>query len=158
LSVAADLAMLFQRDLERLAQEVTAFPGDALLWATLPGISNSAGHLVLHLEGNLREFVGRRLGRLDYTRDRAQEFAGTALPQAELLTRIADLLPTITAVVGGLEPAQLEAEYPQDFMGRPLTTAAMLIHLNGHLQWHLGQIDYLRRALSGSGAIALASL
>lgn len=32
------------------------------------------------------------------------------------------------------------------------------MHLHGHLNYHLGQIDYLRRVLTGEGAIQLASL
>lgn len=34
----------------------------------------------------------------------------------------------------------------------------LLIHLSGHLNYHLGQIDYLRRVSTGSGAIPLAGL
>lgn len=158
MSAANDLALLYARDLKRLAEEVAAFPTEASLWATLPGISNSAGHLVLHLEGNLREFIGRQFGGLDYTRDRPQEFAGPAVAQADLLARIAWLTQNIPPILAGLTPSQMEAEYPQDFLGRPFSTHGMLIHLDGHLQWHLGQIDYLRRLLTGSGAIAFASL
>ena len=39
-----------------------------------------------------------------------------------------------------------------------LPTRQMLIHLEGHLSYHLGQIDYLRRVLTGDGAITLAEL
>jgi len=34
----------------------------------------------------------------------------------------------------------------------------MLMHLEGHLNYHLGQIDYLRRVLTGDSAISLAEL
>jgi hypothetical protein len=34
----------------------------------------------------------------------------------------------------------------------------LLVHLNGHLNYHLGQMDYLRRAITGHGAIHLAEL
>src|SRR5207237_8871155 len=58
LPVADELAAIFRRDLTRLLQELHAFPSDEVLWAKLPGISNSAGHLFLHLEGNQREYIG----------------------------------------------------------------------------------------------------
>ena len=61
-------------------------------------------------------------------------------------------------ILSGLSQAQLEGPSPLDFLGRPLSTQASLIHINGHLQWHLGQIDYLRRVLTNSGAIPLATL
>jgi hypothetical protein len=40
----------------------------------------------------------------------------------------------------------------------PLSTRQFLIHLSGHLNYHLGQIDYLRRVTTGAGAIPLATL
>ena len=155
---AAELAMLFHRDLSRLQQQVAAFPAGDLLWATRPGVSNSAGHLVLHLEGNLREFVGRLVGGVAFERNRPQEFAGPAVPQVELLERIQAVAALVVPIVSGLSAAQLEVSFPLDFLGRPLSTGATLIHIDGHLNWHLGQIDYLRRILTGSGAIALATL
>ncbi len=59
----AELAALFRRDLTRLAQELRAIPGDGALWTKPPGVSNSIGNLVLHLEGNLREYIGRQTRR-----------------------------------------------------------------------------------------------
>ena len=58
----AELAALFRRDLARLAQELRAIPVDGVLWMKPPGVSNPIGNLVLHLEGNLREYIGRQLG------------------------------------------------------------------------------------------------
>jgi hypothetical protein len=54
-----DLAELFRRDLTRLAQEIETFPDEELLWQTVPGVTNCAGNLALHLEGNLREYVAK---------------------------------------------------------------------------------------------------
>lgn len=74
MSVASELAKLFGRDLARLRKEIAEFPSDEMLWQTLPGVTNSAGNLALHLEGNLREFIGRQLGGIGYQRDRPLEF------------------------------------------------------------------------------------
>ncbi len=52
----------------------------------------------------------------------------------------------------------LDADHPESYDGRPILTRQFLIHLLGHLNYHLGQIDYLRRVSTGDGAIALASL
>jgi hypothetical protein len=38
--------------------------------------------------------------------------------------------------------------------GGPVTNRQFVIHLYGHLNYHLGQIDYLRRMLTGQGALA----
>jgi len=63
-----EMAALYTRDLTRLVQELNAFPDTATLWQTRAGITNSAGNLSLHLEGNLREFIGRLLGEHDLNR------------------------------------------------------------------------------------------
>ena len=44
----------------------------------------------------------------------------------------------------------LEKEYPIQVFGVPYTYATMLIHLSGHLNYHLGQINYHRRLVSKS--------
>lgn len=43
---------------------------------------------------------------------------------------------------------------PENVLGEPLTNRQFVIHLYGHLNYHLGQIDYLRRTLTGDGALA----
>jgi uncharacterized damage-inducible protein DinB len=153
MSITNDLAALFSRDLSKLSREIAAFPDDEMLWRTLPGITNPAGNLALHLEGNLREFIGRQLGNLPYTRARELEFSLKGIGRDELAARMAALQRTIPAVVEGLSSERMEAEYPQTVFEKPMSTRHFLIHLYGHLNWHLGQIDYLRRILTGDGAI-----
>lgn len=158
MDAATGLALLFRRDLTRLMQQIDAYPDDEMLWRTCPGITNSAGNLVLHLEGNLREYVGRQLGGVEYRRQRELEFKSKNLSRDELVARIAELRNLIPALVAALSSEQLQSEYPEVVLEEPLSTHAFLIHLHGHLNWHLGQVDYLRRVLSGSGAIPLAGL
>jgi uncharacterized damage-inducible protein DinB len=156
--LATELSALYARDLTRLVQEISAFPDTATLWQTRAGITNSAGNLALHLEGNLREFIGRQLGKMDYTRDRPREFTDAAIEQEGLIERLAAVREVIPRVIAHLSNDELEAPYPELYAGASLRTRQMLIHLNGHLNYHLGQIDYLRRVLTGEGAITLAGL
>ncbi len=155
--ISTDLAALFARDLERLAQELRAFPDTVALWRTAPGVSNAAGTLALHLEGNLREYVGHQLGGIAYVRDRQLEFSAREVSQAELVRRIEAVRDTIPPVIAALAPVTLDAPYPEPYNGTPLSAGKFLLHLYGHLSYHLGQIDYLRRVVSGDGAISLAS-
>lgn len=149
MSTAADLANLFRRDLTRLARQIAAFPNDESLWRTLPGVPNSAGNLAMHIEGNLREFVGRQLGHLPYTRKRDVEFTSQGISQEELARRIEELTGIIPSIVEQLSPQQMEAEYPQVVLDAPMSTEKFLFHLYGHLNWHSGQIDTVRRGLAG---------
>lgn len=147
MSIAKELASLFRRDLARLGKQIASFPGDEALWTRLPGAPNAAGNLALHIEGNLREFVGRQLGGLAYTRNRELEFNAQGMSKEKIVGRIEDLIATIPSVVEQLSPQQMETEYPQVVLDAPMSTAKFLIHLYGHLNWHLGQIDTLRRGL-----------
>lgn len=152
------LAELFRRDLTRLSQELDAFPDEASLWATLPGVKNSAGHLCLHLEGNLRHYIGVQLGGISYTRVREQEFGSAGIPAEELKLRISQLQPLIPDVIAGLTQAQLEAVFPEPLWGGERVTSQFLFHLYGHFNFHLGQIGYLRRILTAGAAVKFVQL
>jgi len=156
--VATELSALFARDLTRLRQEVDAFPDTPSLWVTGPGVANSAGTLVLHLDGNLREFVGRQLGGNAYRRDRPAEFNRRDATREELSRVARDLANEIPAIIAGLSDAALGATFPENVLGQPMSSRQFLIHLAGHLNYQLGQIDYLRRLTTGQGAISLAGL
>jgi len=147
MSITNELAALFRRDLAKFAKQIESFPTDELLWQILPGVINPAGNLALHIEGNLNEFVGRQLGGLPYQRNRDLEFSSKEGTRAELSARLAKLSECIPAVIEALNPDQLEKEYPQVVVDRPMSTGEFMIHLYGHLNWHLGQVDYLRRLL-----------
>jgi len=157
-SLSEELANLFHRDITRLLQEVRAFPETAALWKTAPGVANAAGTLVLHLEGNLREYVGRQLGAIAYARDRPREFSARDVALDELVRRVEAVREMVPTVVRAIPDARLAAPYPEPYDGAVLSTQMFLIHLLTHLDYHLGQIDYLRRITTGAGAITLAGL
>jgi uncharacterized damage-inducible protein DinB len=148
MSITNELAALYRRDLAKFAKQIESFPTDELLWQTLPGVINPAGNLALHIEGNLSEFVGRQLGGLPYQRNRDLEFSSKQGTRADLSARLAKLSESIAAVIEALNADQLEKEYPQVVLDRPMSTGEFLIHLYGHLNWHLGQVDYLRRMIT----------
>lgn len=155
---ATELSALFAREIERLIQELQAFPDTVAIWQTAPGVTNATGTLALHLEGNLREYIGRQLGELAYSRQRPLEFSARGVEQAELIARLAAVKTSIPRVIANLSDSQLEANYPETIHGKSITTRQFLVHLLAHLSYHLGQVDYLRRVTTGKGAIELAAL
>jgi hypothetical protein len=156
MAIAKEMETLFRRDLTRLVQELEATPAEAL-WKTLPGASNSIGNLALHLEGNLREFIGRQLGSVAYQRKRPAEFDSRDLPGEELIRRLSEVRDLIPGILAGLQASQWEATFPENVYGRPLSTQQFVIALYGHLNYHKGQIDYLRRILTAGKAIEFAA-
>lgn len=147
------------RDLRALGRQVDAYPSDDTIWRTPPGISNSAGTLVLHLTGNLEHFIGAVLGGTGYVRDREAEFATRDLTRAELRQRIDKAAKAVDATLTQLSPEQWQAPYPIPVGGRNLGTADFLVHLATHLAYHLGQMDYHRRMLvPGAGTVDSMSI
>lgn len=149
---SSELAALFRRDLSRLARQLDALD-DAHLWHVLPGVTNSAGNLMLHVNGNLREYVGRQLGGVSYVRDRPREFDATGVPRHEVAAALAELATLVPGVVERMPAERWDYLFPENVLGEPLTNRQFVTHLYGHLNYHLGQIDYLRRVLTGQGAL-----
>lgn len=147
MSFAGDLALLFGRDLSKLVEQVRAFPSDEAFWQTPPGVTNSAGTLTLHINGNLREYIGRQLGAVSYTRDRPSEFSARGVSREQLIARISELWVLVPSIIASLSETQLEAIYPDVVFDAPMPTRWFLLHLYGHLNWHRGQLDYVRRIL-----------
>ena len=147
-SLPQTLAELFARDLDRLSTQVESYPTDADLWITRPGITNSAGNLTLHLCGNLRHFIGGTLGLTGYLRDREREFSATGLTREDLLDEISAAKSDTTVTLEYFAAERLEETYPLEVLGRAdMRVSFFLLHLLGHLNYHLGQIDYHRRLL-----------
>ena len=138
---------LMLRDLNKLRQEIEAYSSDEKLWLTQGEIKNSAGNLCLHLCGNLQHYIGRQLGQSSYVRNRDAEFSTQGLSKEKLLQEIDATLRIVPKTLDKLDPSILEQQYPENVFNRPMTTGYFLIHLAGHLNYHLGQINYHRRLL-----------
>jgi hypothetical protein len=156
------LDRLLARDLEGLVREVALFPDDETLWRILPGVANSAGNLGLHVAGNLQHFVGAVLGSTGYVRHRELEFSRRSGSRAEVIEELERALAMLRQVLPTIPEERLAAPYPDAVGGFPIETGLFLVHLAGHLTFHLGQAGYLRRILTGSsessGAIPLQPL
>lgn len=142
------LRVTLLRDLRALDREIAAYPDDRSVWLTPPGISNSAGTLVIHLAGNLRHFIGATLGESGYVRNRAAEFSTKDLSRDELRAEVQATIADLDRAFERIGAAQLEAPYPLLIAERRVRTADWLVHLSVHLGYHLGQIDYHRRLLT----------
>lgn len=159
-----ELRVLYLRELAACGRELDLFPSDEAVWATLPGVSNSAGNLVLHLCGNLRHFIGAQLGATGYLRNREAEFTRHGEPRSVLRAELAAATRDVSETLDLLTPAVLAAPYPSRLPPADIATSTgqFLMHLASHLAYHLGQIDYLRRIANAdsrtAGTLPLAAL
>jgi uncharacterized damage-inducible protein DinB len=143
------VAAVFDRDLRALAREIEAYPDERDLWQLPPGAANSAGTLALHLAGNVQYYLGAGLGSTGYRRDRPAEFAERDVPREELLRRIEAARAAVRAAAARESEVQLAADFPEPVGGVRISTGDYLIHLLAHFAYHLGQIDYHRRLVTG---------
>lgn len=141
-----ELITLFKRDLDQLIKNLEQID-DSDLWRVPSGVTNSCGVLAQHIAGNLNHFIGTGLGDTGYVREREREFTNTQRSQKELIKDLRNVQEMISIVLNKLNPEQLDEEYPLPF---PFDSniRETLIHLYGHLSYHMGQINYLRRILA----------
>lgn len=143
------LVELYERDLGRLKAEIELYSDEADLWKTSGEITNSAGNLTLHLTGNLKHFIGAVLGGSGFVRDRDEEFSSEGVSRAEMLADIDTTAAVLKATLEKLTDEDFAKTYPIEVFGRPMTTGFFLTHLTTHFNYHLGQINYHRRLMSG---------
>jgi uncharacterized damage-inducible protein DinB len=148
-----DAARMLARELAAVQREIALFPDDTTIWATAPGLPNSAANLAWHLAGNAQHYIGAVLGRTGYVRDRDAEFGRRSGTREELR---AELDRAIAVVQRVLPPLTAEAlgETVSVAGIPPMSWGRFLIHLCAHAGYHLGQIDYARRVLTGDGSSA----
>ena len=145
--VTDSLKKLFDRDLDKLKDEISKYKQEKFLWAVKKNISNSAGNLTLHIIGNLNYFIGGVLGNNGYVRDRDAEFSKKNVPVNDLLQSIDEVKTTIYNTLEGTSEEQLQDNFPINVFGYEMTTLFFLIHLHSHLTYHIGQINYHRRLI-----------
>ncbi|MEX0928898.1 MAG: DinB family protein [Balneolales bacterium] len=145
--ILTSLIQIFERDLNRLKNEIESYPHEADLWRLSGQINNSAGNLCLHLLGNLNHYIGATLGNTGYRRDREAEFDKKNIPAAELSQGIDETTAMIRRVLGSLKPDDLAENYPKKIYPNEMTVYFFLLHLFGHMNYHIGQINYHRRLI-----------
>lgn len=121
---------------------------DEQVWRRANDASNSIGNLVLHLSGNVRQWIVSGLGGAPDSRDRDAEFAERGpLPRGELLDQLRATIGETDAVLASFDPALLgETRLIQ---GREVIAFDAVYHVVEHFSMHTGQIILLAKALAG---------
>ena len=118
--------------------------------------SNSAGNLVIHICGNLRQRFVAGFGGAPDDRDRDAEFAATGPWTGAGLAAQADAtLGAVDAFLAGLEPDRLTEE--RVIQGRTFSLLGVLLATVGHTSEHVGQIIYIAKARQGEGFQTLSA-
>jgi hypothetical protein len=149
-----DFKAILLRDIAGLERELDLYPDDASVWKNLSGVPNTAGNLILHLSGNLQHFFGAVLGNTGYVRNREAEFSRRDVPRSELEKELAGSRESVLTAFSKLTESSLEQPYPVNIGDATFTTRLAILHFLCHLTYHLGQMDYHRRVVTGNDVSA----
>ena len=139
---------LYERDLNKLMEEINLYKSEADLWIVTDGINNSAGNLALHLIGNLKTYISKNLRNYAYKQDRPAEFSLKNVPRETIVAELEETKHWISETLITFSAIDFEGIYPENVLGYEMTNQYFLIHLLAHLSYHLGQINYHRRLIT----------
>lgn len=141
------MAEFYERDIGKLIEEVNLFRNEENLWKTDGSVKNSCGNLVLHVIGGMNYLIGATLAQTGYVRNREEEFTKKDVTRKDLVAELEDLRLMIKTTLDNINQEQMEADYPIFFDRPGVSTGYVLMQLSLHLNYHLGQVNYLRRIL-----------
>lgn len=132
----------------RLRGCVDSLTESQVWWRPNPA-SNSIGNLILHLNGNVRQWMVVSFNRQEDARNRPAEFNETgSIPASALLDRLSETMQEATGVLSRLTEADLLARY--EIQGYNVTGLEAVYQVVEHFGMHYGQILYIAKTLTGA--------
>ena len=120
---------------------------DEQIWWRANPQSNSIGNLLLHLSGNVRQWIVCSLGGAPDLRDRDSEFAQRGIiPRDELIARLKQTLGEADATLANFDPDKLLERHV--IQGLDVTPLEAIFHVVEHFSMHVGQIILLTKLLA----------
>ncbi len=134
--LSGDYLPKIERCLEKLSDEE--------VWWRANAESNSIGNLLLHLAGNVRQWIVSGLSDKPDARVRQQEFdERTIIPRAELLALLKGALSDVDATLASLDPSLLLEQ--RKIQGCDVVVLEAIFHVVEHFSMHTGQIILLTK-------------
>ncbi len=138
---------LQEQHLPRITQCLKKLSEEQIWWRPHP-TSNSAGNLVLHLAGNIRQWIISGLGGEPDRRERDKEFAEVGpIPRRSLIRHLERTVAQACRVLSTLSPEDLARQ--RHIQGFRLKGFTAVIHVTEHFAYHTGQIIYVTKLLRG---------
>ena len=117
-------------------------------WRPNPA-SNSIGNLILHLNGNVRQWMVASFNHSDDARNRPAEFSDTgSIPASTLLDQLSGTMQEAAGVLSRLTEADLLARY--EIQGYNVSGLEAVYQVVEHFGLHYGQILYIAKSLTGA--------
>lgn len=136
---------IFQESIPRIKKCLNIL-SDEEIWQWANSHTPSIGNLVVHLCGNVRQWIGTGLGKLPDDRIRDREFEETSkVSKDELVQLLNDLQTDIEEVLDKLSKDTWTQ--PISVQGFNETGLSVLVHVIEHFSYHTGQIAYYTKVL-----------
>ena len=111
------------------------------IWKSPNSNSNSVGNLILHLCGNIRQYVISALGGVKDARERDKEFSvKSGYSKSALLNELNQTVSEAAVIIKTLEEDDLLKTY--SVQGFKLSGIGIIIHVTEHYSYHTGQIAF----------------
>lgn len=111
------------------------------IWQRPNGLSNSVGNLLLHLCGNITQYILSSLGQVPDERVRDAEFAAQGgFNKAELMQKLSETVSNACEVIRNLD--QTDLLRLRSVQGFQLSAIGIIIHVTEHYSYHTGQIAF----------------
>jgi uncharacterized damage-inducible protein DinB len=135
--------LLAKQNLPRIVRCLQQLSEEEIWWRPNPA-SNSAGNLVLHLCGNVRQWIISGLGGAEDRRERDREFAERGpIPRKALVTQLRRTIRDACRVLGRLSDDSLSREYK--IQGYRVSGLDAAFRVAEHFGYHTGQIIYITK-------------
>jgi uncharacterized damage-inducible protein DinB len=122
---------------------------DEQFWTNPYSYGNSAGHLVLHLTGNLNYYIGARVASTGYLRNRDLEFTETQRrSKADVLRKFDEAIAMVIATIEKQRDDHWTLPYTAEREPEAKDRFTIFLRCAVHLYHHVGQINYLCRELT----------
>ena len=134
---------LMAHHLPRITRSLSLL-SDEQIWWRPNRASNSVGNLVLHLAGNVRQWITSGLGGATDVRQRDREFAERGpVPRRALLRRLRNAVADACQVLAELSSADLARLY--SIQGFRVSGLEAVAHVMEHFAYHTGQIIFVTK-------------
>jgi uncharacterized damage-inducible protein DinB len=116
------------------------------VWARGSKSENAVGNLVLHVCGNVRQWIVSGAGAAPDNRDRDSEFAATGgVSILELQSRLAATVAEACSVIRSLTPERLETRI--SVQNYDVTVLEAVYHVIEHFSMHTGQVIFATKLM-----------
>lgn len=148
LFVHRSVGLLRDTYVPRIEAALGILPLEDLWWRPHEGVF-AFGNVLLHLEGNVRQWILSGLGGETDHRERSSEFAAGAGPSGgELLEELREAVAAACTVVEGMDEETLLRE--REIQGFKTTGLGAVYHVVEHFSWHTAQAVWIAKQRAGA--------